>query len=93
MAPLFLSYGLMKGAYIGTEAFATVVTHVAKLVAYRESATLPGSSIGVGLALSPLMIAGSFAGKHLVDRLPERAFVAIIEATMEGAGLLFAIQG
>jgi uncharacterized membrane protein YfcA len=93
MAPLFLSYGLIKSAYIGTEALATVITHISKLVAYRETATLPASSIGVGLALGPLMIAGSFAGKRIVDRLPERVFVAIIEATMVGAGLLFAIKG
>jgi uncharacterized membrane protein YfcA len=93
MAPLFLAYGLIKGAYIGTEALATVVTHVAKLAAYHQTATLPASSIAIGLALGPLMIAGSFAGKQIVDRLPERAFVIVIEATMVGAGLLFAIQG
>jgi uncharacterized membrane protein YfcA len=93
MAPVFLSYGLIKGAYIGTEALATVVTHVAKLVAYRQTATLPARSIVIGLALGPLMIAGSFAGKRIVDRLPERVFVGIIEATMIGAGLLFAIRG
>lgn len=93
MAPLFLAYGLVKGAYIGTEALATVITHISKLVAYRETATLPASSIGIGLALAPLMIAGSFAGKRIVDRLPERVFVAVIEATMIGAGLLFAIKG
>ena len=93
MAPLFLSYGLIKGAYIGTEALATVITHVAKLVAYRQTATLPVRSIVIGLALGPLMIAGSFAGKRIVDRLPERVFVGIIEATMIGAGLLFAIRG
>lgn len=93
MAPLFLSYGLIRGAYIGTEALATVITHVAKLVAYRQTATLPATSIVIGLALGPVMIAGSFAGKRIVDRLPERVFVAVIEATMIGAGLLFAIKG
>jgi hypothetical protein len=28
-----------------------------------------------------------------VDRLPERAFVVVIEATMVAAGLLFLIRG
>lgn len=93
MAPLFLSYGLIRGAYIGTEALATVITHLAKLVAYRQTATLPVCSIVIGLALGPLMIAGSFAGKRIVDRLPEHVFVGIIEATMIGAGLLFTISG
>ena len=40
LAPFFLAYGLVKGAYIGTEALATVVMHVTKLVAYGSSALL-----------------------------------------------------
>ena len=40
MAPFFLAYGLVKGAYIGTEALSTVVMHVTKLVAYRGAAML-----------------------------------------------------
>jgi uncharacterized membrane protein YfcA len=89
MAPFFLAYGLVKGAYIGTEALSTVVMHVAKLIAYRESAILPMHAILSGLALGPLMVAGSFAGKRVVDRLPERVFVLIIDLTLLAAGVLF----
>jgi uncharacterized protein len=39
------------------------------------------------------MIFGSFLGKCIVDRLPERVFVAIIEAVLIVAGLLFLIRG
>lgn len=93
MAPFFLAFGLVKGAYIGTEAFSTVVMHVTKLLAYRSAAVLPGASVGAGLALGPPMVAGSWLGKRIVDRLPERAFVLLIEATMTLAGLLFLIRG
>ncbi len=93
MAPFFLAYGLVKGAYIGTEALATVVMHVTKLVAYHEAAILSPSSLIAGLALGPLMIAGSWVGKRIVDRLPERAFVALIELTLVAAGLLFLVRG
>ena len=89
MAPFFLAYGLVKGAYIGTEALSTVVMHVAKLVAYRESAVLPLHAVLSGLALGPLMVAGSFAGKRIVNRLPERVFVLIIDLTLVTAGVLF----
>lgn len=89
MAPFFLAYGLVKGAYIGTEALSTVVMHLAKLIAYRESAVLPIHAILRGLALGPIMIAGSFAGKRVVDRLPERVFVLIIDVTLVAAGVLF----
>jgi len=93
MAPFFLAYGLVKGAYIGTEALATVVMHVTKLVAYRDAAVLPQSSIVAGLAIAPLMIAGSWIGKRIVDRLPAHVFVILIELTMTAAGLLFLIRG
>ena len=93
MAPFFLAYGLVQGAYIGTEALSTVVMHVTKLVVYRGAAVLPGSSIAVGLALGPLMVAGSWLGKRLVDRLPERVFVTLIELTLLAAGLLFLVRG
>jgi uncharacterized membrane protein YfcA len=93
MAPLFLAYGLVKGAYIGTEACATVVMHVTKLIVYRQAAVLPDTAIIVGLALGPVMIAGSWVGKRIVDRIPEQVFVLIIEITMVVAGLLFLIRG
>lgn len=92
MAPVFLAYGLVKGTYIGTEALATVVTHVAKLVVYRRTATLSGDALLAGLALGPIMIVGSFVGKWTVDQLPQRVFVLLIEATMVAAGLLFLIR-
>ncbi|MBI4888920.1 MAG: sulfite exporter TauE/SafE family protein [Acidobacteria bacterium] len=93
MAPFFLAYGLVKGAYIGTEALSTVVMHVVKLAAYRSASVLPDASILTGLAIGPLMVVGSWTGKRIVDRLPERVFVLLIEATMTAAGLLFVIRG
>jgi uncharacterized membrane protein YfcA len=93
MAPFFLAYGLVRGAYIGTEALSTVVLHVVKLIAYRQTAVLSGAAALTGLALGPVMILGSWVGKRIVDRLPERAFVLVIEGTMIAAGLLFVIRG
>jgi uncharacterized membrane protein YfcA len=93
MAPFFLAYGLVKGAYIGTEALSTVVMHVTKLVAYRGTDVLPGSSLATGLAIGPIMVLGSWAGKRIVDRLPEHVFVLLIEAVMTVAGLLFLVRG
>ena len=91
MAPFFLAYGLVKGAYIGTEALATVVMHLAKLAAYQGTAILTLRAVAVGLALGPIMIFGSYAGKRILDRLPERAFVVIIELVLAGTGLWFLV--
>jgi hypothetical protein len=93
MAPFFLAYGLLKGAYIGTEALATVLMHVVKLAAYKQGAVLSAPAILVGLALGPIMVGGSYVGKRVVDRLPEHMFVLLIEATMTAAGLLFLLRG
>lgn len=93
MAPFFLAYGLVKGAYIGTEALSTVVMHLTKLVAYRQTAVLTGAGIVIGLALGPIMVLGSWLGKRIVDRLPERVFVAIIEGVLIVAGVLFLVRG
>ncbi len=93
MAPFFLAYGLVKGAYIGTEAAATVVMHVAKLAAYGGAAILTARGMLAGLALGPLMVGGSWVGKRIVDRLPEQVFVLLIEVVMAAAGLAFLVWG
>jgi uncharacterized protein len=93
MAPFFLAAGLVKSAYIGTEAAATVVMHVAKLVAYGTAALLTAATVGIGLVMAPAMIVGSLIGKRILDRLPERVFVAIIEVVLVLAGLAFLIGG
>jgi len=93
MAPFFLAFGLVKGAYIGTEALSTVVMHIVKLVAYHQGSLLGTAPLVAGLALGPIMIVGSWAGKRIVDRLPEWIFVLLIEVTLVAAGLLFLIRG
>lgn len=93
MAPFFLGYGLVKSAYIGTEALSTVVMRIATLFAYHQTAVLTAFDVWIGLLLGPVMILGSFLGKRIVDRLPEKAFVAIIEGVLVVAGLLFLILG
>lgn len=89
MAPFFLAYGLVKGAYIGTEALATVIMHVTKLVAYGGTAILTLENTGIGLALGPIMVLGSYGGKRILDRMPEKVFVILVELTLVVAGAGF----
>ncbi len=93
MAPFFLAYGLVKNAYIGTEALSTVIMHVFKLIAYHESSILPMHAVLAGLSIGPVMILGSYLGKRIVDRLPKKVFVWIIEATLLIAGVGFLWKG
>lgn len=92
-APFFLAYGLVKGAYIGTEALASFLTHIVKLVAYGGYGILAASSMVTGVAVGVFMILGSYLGKRLLDRLPERWFPPIVEAVLVVSGLQFLLRG
>ena len=92
-APFFLSYGLVKGAYIGTEAMTAVIMHITKLGVYGSYALVGVRTLQIGLAIGVVMILGTYLGKRLLDRVPEKIFPYIIEGTMLIAGLLFIIRG
>jgi hypothetical protein len=92
MVPFFLAYGLMKGAYISTEALSTVVIQVVKLGTYTGAAAMTVTALVAGAALAPLMIIGSVVGKRLLHRVSDRAFVLIIEAAMLISGVFFIVQ-
>jgi uncharacterized membrane protein YfcA len=93
MAPFFLAYGLIKGAYIGTEAMATVVMHVTKLGIYGGYELLSAEILGLGAAIGGVMFVGSYLGKRLLDRVPESFFPYIVEAVMVLAGISFIVRG
>jgi hypothetical protein len=89
MTPFFLGYGLRKGAYIGTDALCTLGTYVSRGIVFRKHDLLTGQAVAVGLFIGLVMIVGAWAGKRLVDRLSERAFLRIIEALLVVFGLQF----
>jgi len=86
-APFFLSHGLIAGAYIGTEALTAVSMHLVKVAVYGGYAVLDGSSVAIGLALGAMMILGSYLGKRLLARLPERLFPLVIDVVLVISGL------
>ncbi len=92
-APFFLAYGLIRGAYIGTEAAATVITHIFKLVAYGGASVLSGQTLLAGLLIAPVMFAGSWLGKLVLDRLSERIFIGIVELICLVSGVLIVVRG
>ena len=92
-APFFLSFGLVKGAYIGTEAMTAVVMHVTKLGVYGSYALIGVRSLLIGIAIGAVMIFGTYLGKRLLNKVSEHFFPYIIEGTMLVAGVLFIIRG
>ncbi len=93
MAPFFLAYGLVKGAYIGTEALSTSFMHATKLAVYGGYALLNGPAALLGLAIGGVMFLGSYAGRRLLNLVPEGVFPYVIEAVLVAAGLLFVVRG
>ncbi len=93
LAPFFLAYGLTRGAYIGTEALATAIMHVTKMATYGAGGAFSCRALFWGAILGPIMIVGSYAGKRIIDRLPDRVFVVVIEVLLVAFGLLFILRG
>lgn len=93
VAPFFLARGLLRGAYIGTEAAAAVVMHLTKLVAFGAAAVLTATSAAIGVAITPASAAGAWAGKKIVDRLPTHIFVIVVETGLIASDLLLPITG
>lgn len=87
VAPFFLSYGLVKGAYIGTEALTAVVMHVVKLVVYGGAGVLSLPALLVGLPIGIVMLLGTFVGTRLLDRVPPRLFPLLVEGVLIVSGL------
>jgi uncharacterized membrane protein YfcA len=89
MTPFFLGHGLRKSAYIGTDALCTLGTYVTRGFVFRKHDLLTGSTVAVGLFIGCVMIVGAWAGRRLVDRMSERAFLALIETLLVLFGLQF----
>lgn len=92
-APFFLAFGLVKGAYIGTEALTAVVMHVTKLGVYGSYALIGVRSLLIGLGIGAIMILGTFLGKRILNRIPEPVFPFIIEVTLLVSGIIFLVRG
>jgi uncharacterized membrane protein YfcA len=93
MAPFFLAFGLMRGAYIGTDALATVAMQSTKLTVFGGTAMLPPPILAAGVVLVPFMILGAWLGKRLLDRISDRVFAGVVEVMLMVAGLNFLVRG
>lgn len=90
-APFFLARGLVKEAYIGTEATSAVLLHAAKLVAYGVAALLSARVLVLGLLLAPATMLGAWVGRHVVRRISERAFVLVVEVGLLVSAVLLLV--
>ncbi len=85
--PFFLSYGLRRSAFVGTEAVCSMAMHLARGATLARYALLTREAVVVGLVLGGTMFAGAWAGRRLLERMSDRVFLGIIEAMLVVMGL------
>jgi hypothetical protein len=93
VAEFFLARGLMRGAYIGSNAAANLIMHITKLIVYGAAAVLTHATAVIGLLLVPAGLAGSWTGKQIADRIPARVFVIVVEVALAASGVVLLIGG
>ena len=86
-APFFLAYGLVKGAFLGTEAMSSLTVYVSKSLVFRGYGALPASAIVQGLIIGSSLTAGSFIARRFVLRLDADKFRLLMDALLLASGL------
>jgi len=87
---LLLSAGLQGAAVIATDAAISVAIGVAKIAVFGVTGVVSAKVIAVAVLIGVAAFPGAFLAKRLVDRLPLRAHIAILDAVViaGGAGLI-----
>jgi uncharacterized protein len=90
-APIFLAYGLVKGAFLATEAAGSLAVYLSKAAVFRAFGALPTDAIVKGLLIGSALMAGSFIAKRFVLTLEPSQFRLLMDALMfvSGATMLW----
>jgi uncharacterized membrane protein YfcA len=86
-APFFLAFGLVKGAYLATEALGSLAVYISKTIVFRSFGALPVDIISKGLVIGSSLMVGSFVAKRLVLKLRAEQFSMLIEGLLLVSGL------
>jgi uncharacterized membrane protein YfcA len=93
--PAFTSYGLVKGAFLSTEAASSLALMISKVATFRQLGALPAGVILQGVIVGAAVMAGTFAGKAAVLRMSPALFLHVLDALLlcSGLAMLFAASG
>jgi uncharacterized membrane protein YfcA len=84
--PIFLAYGLLKGAFIATEAASSLALYGVKLVVFREFGALPLEIAVKGLITGSTLMVGSWLSKRFVLKLSADRFQLMMDGLMFVSG-------
>jgi hypothetical protein len=85
--PLFLFYGLSKGAFLATEAASSLGIYVSKSVTFQQFGALTPDVAIKGLIAGSSLMSGAFIAKRFVLRLDPDVFRLVMDGIMLVAGL------
>lgn len=85
--PVFLAYGLLKGAFLATEAASSLAIYLSKVLTFREFGALPFDVLLQGLIVGASLMAGTFAGKALVLRMSAAAHGHVLDGLLLLSGM------
>jgi uncharacterized protein len=85
--PTFAAYGLVKGAFIATEAAGSLALYISKAVTFRQFGALPVDIVIKGLISGSSVMAGTFLARLIVERLSVAAFQYMLDIVMVISGL------
>lgn len=85
--PIFMSFGLVKGALLGTEAASSIAVYISKAITFRRFDALPLDIVLKGLIAGSSLFAGAFISKRFVMRLDPDSFRLLMDGLMLVAGL------
>ena len=90
--PLFTAYGLVKGAFIATEAAASLAVYISKATTFRTFGALPTDIVLKGLITGSSVMAGTYLSRLLLERLSLAIFQRLLDVVMllSGCALLWA---
>ena len=85
--PLFSAYGLVKGAFIATEAASSLAMYISKAITFRSFGALPTDMILKGLITGSSVMAGTYLAKLLLERISVAHFQRLLDVVMLISGI------
>jgi len=85
--PLFLFYGLTKGAFLATEAASSLGLYLSKSVTFERFGALDMAVFLKGLIAGSSLMFGAFIAKRFVLKLDPNVFRLVMDGIMLLAGL------
>lgn len=83
----FLGLDLTPIAYIASEAFTALTIHLAKTVVYGRYSLIGYTELAYGLFIGVAMILGSLTGKRIIEKLPRKYFLLLVEILLLLSGV------